>query len=82
MSIPIRVIILYPIRGIMIYGVTGMLQGKDDAVPVVTNDPVYLSREYIESGIASGSLQAGAFNNVHVHPPRDQWPEEWRFLKE
>ena len=58
-----------PVRGLMLYGVTTMAQGPDDAVPAVVSDPVYLSAGYMESGIANGSLQAGVFRDVTVSPP-------------
>ena len=66
----------------MIYGATGMLQGPDDPAPAATSDPVYLSADYIERGIANGFLGAGVFNDVTVQPPVAEWPEHWRFLKE
>lgn len=68
------------IPGIMLIGTTGMLQGPDDPTPAVVNDPVYLPAEVIESAINDGSLKAGVFKNVQVHPPVEQWPERWHFL--
>jgi hypothetical protein len=65
------------IPGITILGSIGMFGDG-----TITTDPVYLSAEYIERGIASGTLRAGAFNRVNVSPPVGQWPPEWRFLKD
>lgn len=69
-----------PIPGITLYGVTGMLQGRDDPEPFATNDPVWLSADQIESGIASGTLPAGCLRGVQVTPDPDAWPEHWRVL--
>ena len=68
------------VRGIMLMGTTGMLQGRDDPTPAVVNDPVWLPAEDIERGINDGFLKAGVFKNVQVHPPVDQLPERWHFL--
>lgn len=70
------------INGLMIHGATSMLQGSDDAVPEVSNEPVYLTASFIDSAIADGSLLAGALKNVQVNPPVSEWPERWKFLKE
>ena len=68
------------IPGITVYGVTGMLQWRDDSTPFATNDPVYLSADYIERGLANGTLPSGCLRGVTVSPTPDAWPEHWRVL--
>ena len=68
------------LAGITIYDATGLLQGRDDATPFATNDPVYLSAEYIERGIANGQLPAGCLRGVRTMPHSDAWPENWLVL--
>lgn len=70
------------IHGIFVFGGTTMLQAADDPVPEVSVEPVYLSADFIERGIASGELKAGVFSNVQTQPSVEAWPPEWRFLKE
>ncbi len=65
-------------NGILIHA-TVFLESEDDTV--VTDEPVYIDAETLDSAIASGSLQAGAFNNIRVTPPPGLWPERWQFLK-
>jgi hypothetical protein len=36
----------------------------------------------IDAAIADGTFEAGAFRNVRVHPPVEEWPERWLILKE
>jgi hypothetical protein len=69
------------IDGLMLFGATALLQGADDAVPQASNEPIWLSADVINASIASGELQAGAFNHVKVIPPVEQWPAEWQHLK-
>ena len=66
-------------NGIMIRA-TVLLTSEDDTV--VTDEPVYIDAETLDSAIANGTLEAGAFNSVDVSPPPGLWPERWRFLKE
>jgi hypothetical protein len=69
-------------NGIFVFGTVTMLQAADDPVPEVSVEPVYLSPEFIDNGIGTGTLTAGQFNNVKVMPPVEAWPPAWRFLKE
>jgi hypothetical protein len=68
------------IAGIYVYGANSMLSSESESG--VARDPVFLSAEIIEAGIANGSLRAGSLKNVSVHPPADCWPERWAFLRE
>ena len=69
------------IPGLMLYGAVSLLQGEDDAVPSASNEPVWLSADMIDRAIASGKLQAGAFNQVTVIPVVSEWPARWQHLK-
>lgn len=68
------------VNGLMIYGTSTLLTSGDEVS--VSQEPVYLTASMVDAAILDGSLKAGAFNNVTVVPPVDQWPERWRFLKE
>ena len=68
------------IRGITIYGANVMLTSDDESS--VSSEPVYLAAEMIDAAIATGALEAGRLNNVTVSPPVEEWPPEWRILKE
>ena len=69
------------ITGLMLYGAVSFLQGEDDALPSASNEPVWLSADMIDDAILKGYLQAGAFNQLSVTPPVDQWPDRWKHLK-
>jgi len=68
------------VKGIMIYGASTLLTSGDEVT--VSQEPVYLTAEMIDSAILEGKLRAGALNNVTVQPPASEWPERWRFLRE
>jgi len=68
------------VKGLMVYGASTLLTSGDEVT--ISQEPVYLPAEMIDAAILEGKLQAGAFRNVTVQPPAEEWPERWRFLKE
>jgi hypothetical protein len=69
------------ITGLYVYGATTFLNSEDGSAEVSRN-PVFLPASFIDAAIAVGSLKAGAFQNVRVNPPPDEWPERWKHLRE